>query len=282
VKPRRLLLPAALLLGLLAPAARAATKLEGEYQLMLDMRKWDRTFLWDYDANSYDVFNNIQFRLFSQPMAGVESFMKFEAAFNPSDNNNPQPEFQWREGHLRFTRQVGRRGVDAYVFSRQDRFYIDWHLVPWVYGRGDAQGIRLDTWGWNKTAATFIVSDRSGEFNPANFPGVPHQPRDSIAAQQVKRTGDAWIARLRRGFLRNEQLRTGLTWTRYEGWTGKDSTSGPTPWNSVVALDTRLRIREMDLSIEYGQSFDPIPWPDSVKAPVVTFFGTLLGSRRQS
>jgi hypothetical protein len=273
------LLAALLVLPLAAPAARAATKLEGEYQLMMDWRKWDRPFLWDFDSNSYDVFNNIQFRLFSQPMTGVESFMKFEAAYNPSDNNAPAPEFHWREGHLRFRREAGKRGVDAYVFSRQDRFYIDWHLVPWVYGRGDAQGVRVDTWGWNKTSATIIASDRSGEFNPANFPDVPHQPRDSIAAQRANRTADAWIFRLRRNFLREDAVRAGLTWTRFEGWTGQDSTSAPAPWSSVVGTDLRWRVRGADLSVEYGESQDRIPRADSVRAPIVTFFKRPLGFR---
>ncbi len=268
-----------LLLASLSPAAPAATKLEGDYQLMLETRKWDRPFLWDFDSNSFDVFDNIQFRLFSQPAPGIESFLKFEAAYNPTDNNNPAPEFQWREGHLRFRREFGRRGVDAYVFSRQDRFYVDWHLVPWVYGRGDAQGVRVDTWGWNKTYATLIASDRSGEFNPANFPDVPHQPRDSIAAQRIRRTSDAWVLRLRRSFLADDALRTGVTWNRFEGWTGLDSTSGPAPWSSVAAVDLRWRIRGADVSVEYGQSFDRIPRPDSVRAPVVTAFKHPLGFR---
>lgn len=279
MSPVRRACAALLALVLLAPAARAATKLEGDYQLMMDMRKWDRAYLWDFDANSYDVYNNIQFRLFSQPLAGVESFMKFEANFNPTDNNNPSPEFKWREGHLRFRREFGRRGVDAYVFSRQDRFYIDWHLVPWVYGRGDAQGLRLDTWGWNKTDLTLIASDRSGEFNPANFPEVPHQPRDSIAAQRAKRTADAWVFRARRSFLKEDALRTGITWNRYEGWTGQDSTSSPAPWSSVVGVDVRWRIAGADVSVEYGQSFDQIPRADSLRAPVVTAFKHPLGFR---
>lgn len=267
------------LLALLAPAARAATKLEGDYQLMMEARKWDRAILWDFDSNSYDVFNNIQFRLFSQPLTGVESFLKFEAAYNPTDNNNLQPEFKWREGHLRFRREFGKRGVDAYAFSRQDRFYIDWHLIPWVYGRGDAQGIRVDTWGWNRTSATIIASDRSGEFNPANFPDVPHQPRDSIAAQRARRTADAWVFRVRRGFLREEALRLGLTWNRYEGWTGQDSISAPAPWNSVLGADVRWRIRGAEVAFAYGQSFDRIPRADSVRAPVVTAFKQPLGFR---
>lgn len=277
-------LAALLLVATVVPGARAATKLEGDYQLMLDMRKWDRTFLWDYDANSNDVYNNIQFRLFSQPLAGVESFLRFEAAFNPSDNNGPSPEFKWREGHLRFRREFGKRGVDTYVFSRQDRYYIDWHLLPWVRGRGDAQGVRVDTWGWNKTSATFIAADRSGEFNPANWNEsnkiyIPHQPRDSVAAQRALRTADEWVLRLRRSFLKEEALRTGITVNRFEGWRGQDSTSSPDPWTSIVGVDLRWRVRGLDVSVEYGQSFDQIPRVESVRAPVVTAFKRPLGFR---
>jgi len=267
------------LLAAVPPTAGAATKLEGEYQLMMEARKWDRPFLWDFDANSQDVYNNIQFRLFSQPMAGVESFLKFEAAYHPRDNDNPSPEFKWREGHLRFRREFGTRGIDTYVFSRQDRFYIDWQLVSWVNGRGDAQGVRVDTWGWNRTSATFIASDRSGEFNPADFPSVPHQPRDSIAAQRARRTSDAWVARVRRAFLRNDALRAGLTWTRVEGWAGLDSTARPEPWNSVLGADLRWNVRGADVSLAYGQSFERTTAADSVRAPVVTAFRKPLGFR---
>jgi len=164
-----------LLLALLVPSARAATKLEGDYQLMMDLRKWDRPFVWDYDANSYDVFNNIQFRLFSQPMPGVESFVKVEAAFNPSDNNNASPSSSGARAPAlpARVRKARRRRVCVLETGPLLHRLASRALV---YGRGDAQGIRVDTWGWNKTNVTFIASDRSGEFNPANFPDVPHQP----------------------------------------------------------------------------------------------------------
>jgi hypothetical protein len=272
--PGRALRLLQVLLGIVlaAPPARAATKLEGEYQLMMDLRKNDRTYLWEFDSNSYDVFNNASFRLFSQPRTGIETFVKFEAAFNPSDNGGRRPEFQYREGHLRFRREFGKRGFDSYVFSRQDRFFANTYLIPWVYGRGDAQGVRLETWGFGGTNATFIVADRSGEFNPANFPGVPHQPRDSIAAQRAQRTSDEYVVRLRREFLHENALRLGLTWNRFEGWTGQDSVSAPSPWNSVLGIDSRLRVRGADVSFEYGESRDDIARPDSVRAPKLTFF----------
>ncbi len=275
MSPRaRGLVPFALLFALVlaAPAVHATTKLEGDYQLMMDLRKNDRPYLWQFDSNSYDVYNWASFRLFSQPRTGIESFVKFDAAYNPSDNNAAQPEFQYREGHLRFRKEFGKRGIDTYVFSRQDRFYANTYLIPWVYGRSDAQGIRLETWGFGKTNTTFIVADRSGEFNPANFPNVPHMPRDSIAAQRVQRTSDQYVVRLRREFLKDNALRLGLTWNRFEGWTGQDSLSGPSPWNSVLGVDSRLRVGGADVSLEYGESRDVIVRPDSVRAPKLTLF----------
>ena len=275
MNPRAAIRPLLLLvlaLGCLAPPLRAATKLEGDYQLMMDVRKNDRPYLWQFDSNSSDVYNNIGFRLFSQPMTGVETFVKFEANYNPTDNNNPQPEFHYREAHLRFRREFGTRGIDSYVFSRQDRFYSNTYLIGWFNGRGDAQGIRLDTWGFGKTFTTLVIADRSAEFDPSTFPNVPHAPRDSIAAQRILRTGDQYQFRLRREFLKDNRLRTGLSWTRYETWAGVDSTSGAGAWNSILGLDTRLRVMGADVSLEYGESRDDIVRADSVRAPKFTVF----------
>jgi hypothetical protein len=266
-------------LALLAPAARAATKLEGDFQMMMDLRKNDRPYLWEFDSNSYDVYNLASFRLFSQPRTGIESYMKFEAAYNPSDNNYQGPQLQYREAHLRFRREFGQRGVDSYVFSRQDRFFVNTFLIPWVYGRGDAQGIRLDTWGFGKTNATFIAADRSGEFNPANFPNVPHLPIDSIAAQRALRTSDQYVLRLRREFLKDNALRTGLTWTRFEGWAGQDSVSGASAWNSILGFDSRWRVRGADVSFEYGESRDDQARSNPFHPADLTVFKRSLGFR---
>ena len=138
-------------------------KLEGEYQLMFDLHKNDRPYLWDWDFNNGETADYAQFRLFSQPAAGVESFVKFEGQWRPGDNAGPRPEFQYREAHLRFRREQNNRGFDSYVFSRQDRFYVNTFLIPWVYGRGDAQGVRLDTWGYGRTNFSFIAADFSSE-----------------------------------------------------------------------------------------------------------------------
>ncbi|MCE9626974.1 MAG: hypothetical protein K8R56_03550, partial [Candidatus Eisenbacteria bacterium] len=140
-------------------------------------------------------------------------------------------------------------------FSRQDRFWVDSYLLNVVNGRGDAQGVRLDTWGFGKTNATFIVADISGQFNPQDFSGNdPIIPRDSIATQRVNRTDDFYVARLRREFLKDNKLRLGMTFNRFEGWTGRDSVSGPSPWTSVIAIDSRYRLGKTDLSLEYAES----------------------------
>ncbi len=259
---------------------RAATKLEGDYQLMLDLRKNDRPYLWQFDSNNNDTWNGASFRLFSQPRTGIESFVKFEAAYRQGDNDYLSPQFQYREGHLRFRKEMGKRGFDTYVFSRQDRFWVNTFLVPWVNGRGDAQGVRLDTWGFGKTNATFIVADQSGSYNPANYSGnFPHYPVDSIAAQNTLRTDDEYVVRLRREFLKDNALRVGLTYNRFEGWSRRDSLGGANLWNAVLGFDSRLRVRGTDISLEYGESRDDARRPEYLRAPVFTVFKNPLGFR---
>lgn len=238
------------------PRAEAATKIEGEYQLMGELRKTGRTFPWDWNSNEYDTFNNAQLRLFTAPRAGVEAFLKAEAAYRPNDNAGARPEFQYREAHVKLRREMGTRGYEAHLFSRQDRFWLDSYLIPFVYGRGDGQGIRLETWGFARTKAILVVADQSNQFNPADFAGLaPHQPLDSVAAQRVMRTDDLYALRLRREFLKENRLRVGFTFNRYEGWSGRDSVSAPSPWTSVMGVDTRYRLGRTDISVEYGESF---------------------------
>lgn len=269
----------AALIVLLPPAAHSLTKLEGEYQLMAEMRKSSRAYPWDWDSNSYDTFNNVQFRLFSQPRPGVEAFLKVESDWHPNDNNGLRPEFQYREGHLRFRKEMGKRGIDSYWFSRQDRFWVDRYLIPFVNGRGDAQGIRLETWGFGGFNTTFVVADQSSQFNPADFAANdPVISRDSIAAQRALRTDDLYVARLRREFFQDKQLRLGFTFNRFEGWTGRDSTNGPSPWNSVYGFDGRYRFRNTDFSLEYGES-RPTNRTGNGRANELTLFKRSTGIR---
>jgi len=266
-----------LLVALLVSPARAATKLEGEYQLMGELRKTGRTFPWDWNSNEYDTFNNAQLRLFTAPRAGVEAFFKVEAAYRPNDNASPRPEFQYREGHVKFRKEMGQRGFESYLFSRQDRFWVDRYLIPFVYGRGDAQGVRLETWGFGGMNATLVVGDQSNQVDPAQYAGLaPHQPIDSITAQRVLRTDDMYVLRLKRDFLAEKKLRVGLTFNRFEGWSGRDSVSAPSPWTSVVGVDTRYRLGRTDLSLEYGESL-PVRKDGNGRANEFTAFGKPLG-----
>ena len=200
---------AAVLLGLLAAVpAGAFVRLEGEYFFLVDIRKQDRSFVWDFDSNNSDTFNLMQFRLFAQPLAGVEAFMKYEAEWNSGSNNNRRPVFQFRESHLRYRREFQGWGLDSYLFSRQDRFWVNNHLIRVVDGGasgdgGNAQGARVDWWGLGGTTATFITSDFSSQSNPGTG-SLPNKPVP---------TDDAYIFRLRRDFLAGK-LRTGLTWNQ--------------------------------------------------------------------
>ncbi len=226
---------AAFALALAAPAF-ALTKIEGEYQLMLDMRKstQQRNYPWDFDSNNSDNFNNAQLRIFSQPRAGVEAFMKFETDWNPTYNSGSRPQVQFRESHVRFRWDQGTRGVDSYLFSRQDRFYIEKYLIEVVksdvlkrdFFGPNAQGLRLESWGYLGANGQAIASD--------DVAGV-------------------YAARLKREFLQ-KRLRLGTTFARKE-----DRRAGAVPERSeVVAFDSRFNYRDVDFSLEYAQSTAPL------------------------
>ncbi len=243
---------ALLLLPVLAKPAPAFTRLEGEYYLQVDMRKQDRRYEWDFDSNSNDTYNNMQFRLFSQPVPGLEAFTKFEAEWNTGSNSNRRPLFQYREAHIRYNRDRDGRGVEAYLFSRQDRFWVDNHLIQVVQGGpsndgGNAQGARLNLWTRNpvlgvsgNTYLSFVASDFSSQSNSSTG-ALPDRP---------SATDDAYVGRLRREFL-DGKLRTGLTWNRKNTVRrpGVDQASVTEVW----AGDLRYTFHDIDFSLEYAE-----------------------------
>ncbi len=237
----RVLLAAALL-GAAVPAS-AFTRLEGEYTFLVDVRKQDRRYEWDFDSNNDDTVNLTSFRLFSQPFSGVEAFTKFEAEWNTGSNNTPRPVLQYREGHLHFRKDWGGKGYDAYLFSRQDRFWVDNHLIQIVQGGpsndgGNAQGARVDTWFAGPTNLTLIASDFSSQSNPSTG-SLPDRPVP---------TDDAYVGRLRREFM-GGKLRTGVTWnrknTRRAGAEKVDT--------EVLGTDFRYTLGGVDVSLEYAE-----------------------------
>ncbi|TPW15565.1 MAG: hypothetical protein FD129_867, partial [bacterium] len=244
------------------PLAAAVTKLEGEYNLQLDIRKQDRAFEWDFDSNNNDTFTQAAFRLFTQPRPGVEAFLRYEAEWNSSDNNGDRPMFFFREGHARyrFEMNAGRRGFDTYLFSRQSRFWVDNYLIPVVRDGeandgGNAQGIRLESWGFlGGFNATAIISDYSGQYDPSSVACANCTAEELEAARQDRqnKTDDGYVLRLRRSFDRN-RLRTGFTYNRkVENQDGPDQTGDNEA--SVFAADVRYAVKDIDFSLEYAQS----------------------------
>lgn len=217
------------------------TRIEGEYQLQLDVRKQDRFFPWDFESNSYDTWAASQFRIFAMPRTGIEAFVRFEGDWNPGDNYDDRPRYLYRESHLRFLKQLGESEIDAYLFSRQDRFWVENYLIQVVQGGsvkdGDnAQGVRLDVRRFKGFDATYIVSDFSNQSKVGGGVTVP-PPSD-----------DAHIFRLRRTFLDGD-LRTGMTWNhKVEAEKAEDYS------NSVIAGDMRYTFRNIDFSLEYADS----------------------------
>ncbi|MBI5835936.1 MAG: hypothetical protein HZB25_01705 [Candidatus Eisenbacteria bacterium] len=245
--------------GPLGPApVRAGTTLEGEYNLMLDVRKQDRLYPWNFDSNNQDTESRADMWLFSQPRVGVEAYLKFGARWHPSDNSSERPVFQYREAHLRYRLQLGSRPADIYLFSRQNRFWVDNHLIKVVdfdppSNGGNAQGVRIDSLrffdGFN---ATVIASDFSGEFDPTGN------------RKDASKTDDAYIIRARQELL-DKKLRLGFTANRkVENEPGEGTNSHA----DVLGADLRFTWRNMDFSLEYAASSTAGPGPvapDSVR-----------------
>ena len=240
---RLLALAATLVLCSAALPAQAFTKFEGEYFFLLDLRKQDRRYVWDFDSNSDDTWNVVNLRLFSQPMNGVEAFLRFEAEWNTGNNNNRRPVFQYRDAHLRFRRDFQGWGVDSYLFSRQDRFWVNNHLLRIVEGGaandgGNAQGARVDFWGLQGANFTLIGSD----FSAQSHPNTGSQPDLPVA------TDDAYVFRYRQEFFENK-LRVGMTWNRRNN----RFANSPDQYTSVLGFDTRYHFKGTDYLLAFAE-----------------------------
>jgi hypothetical protein len=227
----------ALLLSQPLGQALAVTKIEGEYQLMLDMRKslFQRPYPWDFDSNRDDNFNYFQLRLFAQPREGVEAFSKYQSVMRGAS-----AELFFQEAHVRFRRDLQGKGLDSYLFTGQDRFFVESYLIPMV--RNDVlnragysvpgvtnfggSGVRLETWGGGFTGTAIATNVANG----------------------------AYAARIKREFL-GKDLRLGVTVTRKDFLTPHPVTSQIVPdLAQAFAIDSRYTWGGTDLSVEFAQS----------------------------
>jgi hypothetical protein len=255
------------------PAAHAATQFGGEYNWMMEMRKDFRAFPWDFNSNDGSIYSPLWLHVFSQPKQGIETWANFNSEFDESNNPSYRPEFHFSDAHVRFRRDAGGRGFDSWLFSRQDRLWVDNYLIHYVNGMGDGQGLRMETWGYGGFNTAFVVADESASNDPyylshrAPFNWAPYvtppppfpsvlAPIDSLNERGALRTNDRYVARVRREFFADRRLRLGMTFNRYETWTGSDSVSGAGTPQTVLGFDSRYRLLGADVAFEYGQSWN--------------------------
>lgn len=234
----------------MAPLALADTKLEGYYEFLVDLRKQDRPYEWDFDSNSDDTFNQVEFRLLSNPYPTLEAFLKAGAEWNPA-NNNERPKMQVREMHLRYRREfTPLRGIESFVFSRQNRFWVENHLIQVVqdpFG-GNGQGVRFDSWGFAGFRTALVYADFSGLcIQQGRTPnGATHC--DPVGSAE---TDDGYIARAWRPFF-DDRLRLGATYNRKNerevAERGRDF-----QYTQVFAGDLRLTLRDIDYRLEIAR-----------------------------
>jgi hypothetical protein len=242
--------------------AFAATWINGEYQLMLDARKDQRFFPWDWDSNHNDNWTGAQLWALTKPTNQIEGFIKIQADWKEPENNTSRPVFWFVQAHAQYELRKGRNLFRALLFSREDRFWVDSYLVRVVESGPlnndrwgvNAQGIRLDTEGFLGLTTNFIVSDFSDQYNPALPPG-------DASRGDVTKTDDAYIARIRREFA-NNNFRLGATYNRKE----ENQINETVEMAEVIGFDSRLSLawtgiplfRNADLQAEFAYSNSPL------------------------
>ncbi len=229
------------------PAEAAITRLEGEYQLMLDARKTQRSYEWDFDFNNNDTWTGAQFRLLSSPFANTEAFLKFEADWNDR-NNTRRPVFQYRESHLYYEWKHNDLETGVRLFQRQDRYWVERHLIEIVNpgnltDGGNSQGVRIDLRDGTRTEANLIFSDFSGQ----------SQPNTGAEQGAPVGTDDAWVFRSRRELF-GDRLRAGFTYGRRNDREDNQADIGHN-FQEIWAGDFRFKFgRDMSLLLEYADS----------------------------
>ncbi len=177
----------------------------------------------------------------------MEGFVRFEADWNTGSNNNERPVYQYREGHVRFWKDFDGAQAEAWLFSRQDRYWVESNLLELVRSGnltdgGNSQGARFNLNHWRGLDVNYIVSDFSGQSRVGG--GVTPPASD-----------DAQVFRLRRSFMEN-RIRTGMTYTRKI-----EAQEGETGFNEVYGYDFRFSFFNSDLFVEYADS--KIAGPDA-------------------
>ncbi len=242
------------------PAGRAATKLEGYYEVESSLEKQDGTWHFGPPGSNGQPKHYAELKFLSFPGTDLELYLKLRAESNRDDDRTTTVDFYsspWlaAEGHLK----IRRSHWEAFLFSRENRFWINdeplFNLVNEDKLKNDswgpqAQGVRFDFWeagvpGLPHLGGTVIYSDDGGTYYWNDTQG------------DVPNGVDSWIARLRNRAW-NNRLEMGAMFLRKD-WTDTSTEENRSRlglmYNTVYSFDLAFFPREL---VPTGLSLGPL------------------------
>ncbi len=150
-----------LLLG--SVSAQAATVLEGYWESNVGGTRVNDDQSWDLWRPS----NYFEMKLRANLSHRGELWAKLGSRWDRWNNSAPQPAFFLYEGHLKYRVEDGPKAAEAFLFTREKRFWIGNHLLELVkednVKDGDnAQGLRMEGWA-DPWYGVYVFSDFSSQ-----------------------------------------------------------------------------------------------------------------------
>lgn len=236
--------------GLAPPAAPAATKLEGYYEVETSLERQDRIWHLGPPGSNGQPKHYAELKFLSWPGTDLELYVKLRAESNRDDDRTTTVDFYsppWlnAEGHLK----IRRPHWETYLFSRENRFWINdeplFNLVNEDKLKNDSwgpqsQGVRFDFWetrflGLRHLGGTLIYSDDGGTYNWGDGLG------------DIANGVDSWIVRLRNRAW-GDRIEMGTMFLRKD-WTDTSSPENRSRlgimYNTVYSADIAFFPREL-------------------------------------
>lgn len=183
-----------------------------------------------WNVNNPD--NYFQLKFWSSPFENTEAFVQLATG----GMNDHEPT-RFENGFIKYRFARDDFGFESFLYSKQDRLWTGHHIMDFVHGNSDYEGIRTEAWAnffggwWNATL---------------------------VSANHINNNEDLNIFHLRRSFLHDNKLTISLN-SASKRW-GDESKR----YNSIYSAFLQYRmLQDFYLSAEVSLSDDPSQTPSS-------------------
>lgn len=205
----------------------ARIHLDGYYQFSQSAYK-ESSHKWNVQSPD----NYFQLKFWSSPFENTEAFLQLATG-----GMNEKESTRFENGFIKYRFARENYGFESFLYSKQDRLWTGHHILDFVHGNSDYEGIRTEAW------ANFL----GGWWNAT-----------LVNANHINDNSDINILQIRRSFLYDDKLTVSLN-TASRRWADEDDR-----YNSIFSAFIQYRmLQDLYLSAELSSSDDPSQTPSS-------------------